>query len=290
MKKKKKGLGKGLSALIPDEDLSGAFAETLTDVKRVPIGRVKANVNQPRKDFDQEKIRMLASSISEHGIIHPLVVVKDGADYMIVAGERRYRAAIMAGLNELPVIIKDYTGRQIEEISLIENIQREDLNELEKAEAYNTLKQEYGFTQDQIEKRLGTSRTGVANTLRILSLSENAKKAIVDGKITAGHARAILSVKEESRDDFLERIIEEGLTVRQAEDFSKEYEKSRPKRKKKEEEKKDDPYIKDLEERLSLRLGTRVFVRDRGKKGRIVVEYYSNEELERILDILKVEE
>ena len=290
MKKKKKGLGKGLSALIPDEDLSGAFAETLTDVKRVPIGRVKANVNQPRKDFDQEKIRMLASSISEHGIIHPLVVVKDGADYMIVAGERRYRAAIMAGLNELPVIIKDYTGRQIEEISLIENIQREDLNELEKAEAYNTLKQEYGFTQDQIAKRLGTSRTGVANTLRILSLSENAKKAIVDGKITAGHARAILSVKEESRDDFLERIIEEGLTVRQAEDFSKEYEKSRPKRKKKEEEKKDDPYIKDLEERLSLRLGTRVFVRDRGKKGRIVVEYYSNEELERILDILKVEE
>lgn len=290
MKKKKKGLGKGLSALIPDEDLSGAFAETLTDVKRVPIGRVKANVNQPRKDFDQEKIRMLASSISEHGIIQPLVVVKDGADYMIVAGERRYRAAIMAGLNELPVIIKDYTGRQIEEISLIENIQREDLNELEKAEAYNTLKQEYGFTQDQIAKRLGTSRTGVANTLRILSLSENAKKAIVDGKITAGHARAILSVKEESRDDFLERIIEEGLTVRQAEDFSKEYEKSRPKRKKKEEEKKDDPYIKDLEERLSLRLGTRVFVRDRGKKGRIVVEYYSNEELERILDILKVEE
>ena len=290
MKKKKKGLGKGLSALIPDEDLSGAFAETLTDVKRVPIGRVKANVNQPRKDFDQEKIRMLASSISEHGIIQPLVVVKDGADYMIVAGERRYRAAIMAGLNELPVIIKDYTGRQIEEISLIENIQREDLNELEKAEAYNTLKQEYGFTQDQIAKRLGTSRTGVANTLRILSLSESAKKAIVDGKITAGHARAILSVKEESRDDFLERIIEEGLTVRQAEDFSKEYEKSRPKRKKKEEEKKDDPYIKDLEERLSLRLGTRVFVRDRGKKGRIVVEYYSNEELERILDILKVEE
>lgn len=290
MKKRTKGLGKGLSALIPEEDLSGAFAETLTDVKKVSISSIRANLNQPRKDFDLEKIERLASSIREHGIIQPLVVTREGANYVIVAGERRYRAAIKAGLNEVPVIIKDYTKREIDEISLIENIQREDLNEVEKAEAYESLRTEYSLTQEEIAKRLGTSRASVANTLRILSLSEKARQAVIDGEITAGHARAILSVKEDARDDFLERIISEGLSVRKSEELSGDYEKKKPRKKRAKSDPKDSPYIRDLEERLSLRLGTKVSVRDRGKKGSIVVEYYSNEELERILDILKVEE
>ena len=290
MKKRTKGLGRGLSALIPEEDLSGAFAETLTDVKKVSISSIRANLNQPRKDFDLEKIERLASSIREHGIIQPLVVTKEGANYVIVAGERRYRAAIKAGLNEVPVIIKDYTKREIDEISLIENIQREDLNEVEKAEAYESLRTEYSLTQEEIAKRLGTSRASVANTLRILSLSEKARQAVIDGEITAGHARAILSVKEDARDDFLERIISEGLSVRKSEELSGDYEKKKPRNKRAKSDPKDSPYIRDLEERLSLRLGTKVSVRDRGKKGSIVVEYYSNEELERILDILKVEE
>lgn len=290
MKKRTKGLGRGLSALIPEEDLSGAFAETLTDVKKVSISSIRANLNQPRKDFDLEKIERLASSIREHGIIQPLVVTREGANYVIVAGERRYRAAIKAGLNEVPVIIKDYTKREIDEISLIENIQREDLNEVEKAEAYESLRTEYSLTQEEIAKRLGTSRASVANTLRILSLSEKARQAVIDGEITAGHARAILSVKEDARDDFLDRIISEGLSVRKSEELSGDYEKKKPRKKRAKSDPKDSPYIRDLEERLSLRLGTKVSVRDRGKKGSIVVEYYSNEELERILDILKVEE
>lgn len=289
MKKRNKGLGKGLSALIPTEDLEGAFSETLTDVKKIPIGRIKANVKQPRKDFDREKIKQLSDSIREHGIIQPLVAVKSGQDYVIVAGERRYRAAIMAGLNEIPVIIREYTPREIDEISLIENIQREDLNEIEKAEAYDSLKREYGMTQEEIASRLGTSRTAVANTLRVLSLSDRAKEALVEQRISAGHARAILSVREDRRDEFLERIISEGLSVRKSEEVSGEYEKKRAPRKKPSEPE-DNPYIKDLEERLSERLGTKVTVRDSGMKGSIVVRYYSNEELERILELLEVED
>ena len=290
MSRKQKGLGRGLSALIPTEDLEGAFSETLTDVKKVPISSVRANLRQPRKDFDQEKIRQLSKSISEHGIIQPLVVVRKDGEYLIVAGERRYRAAIMAGLSEIPVIIREYSPREIDEISLIENIQREDLNEVEKAEAYSALKEEYGMTQEEIAERIGTSRAAVANTLRILSLDEKSRKALVDGIITAGHARAILSVREDRRDEFLDRIIADGLSVRKSEEISAEYDRKKPKKKRQGKKKDEDPYIKDLEERLSMRLGTKVSVKDSGMKGSIVVRYYSNEELERILELLKVEE
>ena len=290
MSRKQKGLGRGLSALIPTEDLEGAFSETLTDVKKVPISSVRANLRQPRKDFDQEKIRQLSKSISEHGIIQPLVVVRKDGEYLIVAGERRYRAAIMAGLSEIPVIIREYSPREIDEISLIENIQREDLNEVEKAEAYSALKEEYGMTQEEIAERIGTSRAAVANTLRILSLDEKSRKALVDGIITAGHARAILSVREDRRDEFLDRIIADGLSVRKSEEISAEYDRKKPKKKRQGKKKAEDPYIKDLEERLSMRLGTKVSVKDSGMKGSIVVRYYSNEELERILELLKVEE
>lgn len=292
MKKKSGGLGKGLSALIPQEDVDGVFSESSEhDIKKVDINLVKANANQPRKHFDKEKIKELSASIKEHGVIQPLLVVKEGDEYIIVAGERRYRASILAGLKEVPVIIKDYSEKEISEVSLIENLQREDLNEIEKAEAYNELKESFKMTQEDIAKRLGTSRASVANTLRLLSLTDNIKKAIRDDKISAGHARAILSVDENYRDEFLEEIISKSLSVRESEKLSKEFKgNSKDKSKKIIKEKQENPYIVDLEHKLSLTFGTKVKLNDKGNKGSIVIDYYSNEDLSRLLELFNIED
>lgn len=289
-KKKSGGLGKGLSALIPQEDINGVFNENEEhDIKNVDINLVRANTNQPRKKFDKEKINELANSIKEHGIIQPLLVVKEGEDYTIVAGERRYRAAIVAGLKEIPVIVKEYSEKEISEVALIENLQREDLNEIEKATAYNELKESFNMTQEDIAKRLGTSRASIANTLRLLSLSEVVKDAIRNNLISAGHARAILSVDEEYREEFLELIISKKLSVRESEKLAKEFKGSVNKPVKK--EKKENPYIKDLESKLSFTFGTKVKLKDNGNnKGSIVIDYYSNDDLSRLLELFKVEE
>lgn len=292
MKKKSGGLGKGLSALIPQEDVDGVFSENNEhDIKKVDINLVKANSNQPRKHFDKEKIKELSDSIKEHGVIQPLLVVKEDNEYVIVAGERRYRASILAGLKEVPVIIKDYSEKEISEVSLIENLQREDLNEIEKAEAYNELKESFKMTQEDIAKRLGTSRASVANTLRLLSLTEDIKKAIRDNKISAGHARAILSVDEKYRDEFLEEIISKNLSVRESEQLSKEFKGNKnDKPKKTIKEKKENPYIVDLEHKMSLTFGTKVKLNDKGNKGSIVIDYYSNEDLSRLLELFNIED
>lgn len=290
MKKKSGGLGKGLSALIPQEDIDGVFNDNNeNDIKNIDINLIKANVNQPRKFFDKEKIKELSDSIKEHGVIQPLIVVKRNNDYIIVAGERRYRASIMAGLKEIPVIVKEYDEKEISEVSLIENLQREDLNEIEKAEAYNELKETFNMTQEDIAKRLGTSRTAVANTLRLLSLNKKAKELLKNNTISAGHARAVLSVDEKLRDDFLNEVISKKLSVRESEKLSKDY-KGNIKIKKDIKEKKGNPYITDLEEKMSLTLGTKVKLKDKGNKGSIVIDYYSNEDLSRLLELFKIEE
>lgn len=289
-KKKSGGLGRGLSALIPQEDVDGVFSENEEhDIKHIDINLIRANTNQPRKQFDKEKINELASSIKEHGIIQPLLVVKKDDDYIIVAGERRYRAAIVAGLKEIPVIVKEYSEKEISEVALIENLQREDLNEIEKAVAYNELKESFNMTQEDIAKRLGTSRASIANTLRLLSLSEIVKDAIRNNLISAGHARAILSVEEEYREEFLELIISKKLSVRESEKLAKEFKGKEEKPLKK--EKKENPYIKDLENRLSFTFGTKVKLKDNGNnKGSIVIDYYSNDDLSRLLELFKIEE
>lgn len=289
-KKKSGGLGRGLSALIPQEDVDGVFSENEEhDIKHIDINLIRANTNQPRKQFDKEKINELASSIKEHGIIQPLLVVKKDDDYIIVAGERRYRAAIVAGLKEIPVIVKEYSEKEISEVALIENLQREDLNEIEKAVAYNELKESFNMTQEDIAKRLGTSRASIANTLRLLSLSEIVKDAIRNNLISAGHARAILSVEEEYREEFLELIISKNLSVRESEKLAKEFKGKEEKPLKK--EKKENPYIKDLENRLSFTFGTKVKLKDNGNnKGSIVIDYYSNDDLSRLLELFKIEE
>lgn len=289
-KKKSGGLGRGLSALIPQEDVDGVFSENEEhDIKHIDINLIRANTNQPRKQFDKEKINELASSIKEHGIIQPLLVVKKDDDYIIVAGERRYRAAIVAGLKEIPVIVKEYSEKEISEVALIENLQREDLNEIEKATAYNELKESFNMTQEDIAKRLGTSRASIANTLRLLSLSEIVKDALRENKISAGHARAILSVEEEYREEFLELIISKNLSVRESEKLAKEFKGKEEKPLKK--EKKENPYIKDLENRLSFTFGTKVKLKDNGNnKGSIVIDYYSNDDLSRLLELFKIEE
>lgn len=289
-KKKSGGLGRGLSALIPQEDVDGVFSENEEhDIKHIDINLIRANTNQPRKQFDKEKINELASSIKEHGIIQPLLVVKKEDDYIIVAGERRYRAAIVAGLKEIPVIVKEYSAKEISEVALIENLQREDLNEIEKATAYNELKESFNMTQEDIAKRLGTSRASIANTLRLLSLSDVIKDALRENKISAGHARAILSVEEEYREEFLELIISKNLSVRESEKLAKEFKGKEEKPLKK--EKKENPYIKDLENRLSFTFGTKVKLKDNGNnKGSIVIDYYSNDDLSRLLELFKIEE
>ena len=290
-KKKAGGLGRGLSALIPQEDVDGVFSENEErDIKHIDINLIRANTNQPRKKFDKEKINELASSIKEHGIIQPLLVVKKDDDYIIVAGERRYRAAIVAGLKEIPVIVKEYSEKEISEVALIENLQREDLNEIEKAMAYNELKESFNMTQEDIAKRLGTSRASIANTLRLLSLSDVIKDALRENKISAGHARAILSVEEEYREEFLELIISKNLSVRESEKLAKEF-KGKEKEKPIKKEKKENPYIKDLENRLSFTFGTKVKLKDNGNnKGSIVIDYYSNDDLSRLLELFKIEE
>ncbi len=287
----KKGLGKGLSALIPEEQLDSALSlETKEGVTLVDINKLKANENQPRKHFNKEKIAELSSSIKEHGVIQPLIVRKEGAGYQIVAGERRYRACILAGLKHVPVIIKDFDENTTLEVALIENVQREDLNELEKAFSYEELKNTFNMTQEDIAKKLGKSRASIANTLRLLSLEDEIKKMLKDDEITAGHGRAILSVEgKENRVAFAKMIIEKSLSVRQAEALSKDFIVNPKKEKKQKPMKEIDPYVWDIENRLASVMGTKVKVNHKGNKGTIEINYYNETDLDRILSIFDLD-
>lgn len=272
----KKGLGKGLGALISNE-----ATEDETGIIELRINEIEPNAGQPRKYFDDEKLVQLSDSIKQHGIIQPIIVKKDNNRYIIIAGERRWRAAKLAGLSKVPVLIKEFTNKQVMEVALIENLQREDLNPIEEADAFLHLMNEYDMTQEQIAETIGRSRPAIANSLRLLGLSEDVKKYIVSGDLTSGHARTLVIIQDpEIQLKAAEYIIENKLSVRETENYIKKLFQSKSEKKKVVE----NPDFKFVEDRLKNILGTKVKLQANNNKGKITIEYYSNDELERLLE------
>ena len=289
----KKGLGKGLGSLFGSDDIEELSAPKKSekksdgDIQNIKISLIEPNKKQPRSKFDDEKIEALASSIKEHGVISPIIVTPiENGMYRIVAGERRWRAAKKAKIKELPAIVRSYSDEQVAEIALIENLQRENLNPIEEAVGYNLLIEEFNLTQETISKRVGKSRSAVANSLRLLSLEPDVQKMITDGSLTSGHARAVLSVDGgEMRLALAKKIVEGGLNVRQAESLAKELmkKKTAPRKKVKSAA---DIETENLANSLSSAIGTKVSITHGTKKGKIEIEYYGADDLERILGIL----
>lgn len=278
----KSKMGRGLGALFEP-----SISENADSVETLRITQVEPNRNQPRRSFDDDKIDELAESIKEHGIIQPIIVVKNGEMYRIVAGERRWRAAKKLGLKEVPVVIRNYSEFEIAQIALIENLQRENLNPIEEAIGYQTLMSKYDMTQEDVSNKLGKSRSAVANSVRLLSLDEPIQQKLISGEITSGHARALLSISSPKiRLAVLESIIEKNLNVRQTESLAKQLEKSKPRKKKPIINEQVKAQLEELENRLSSHLGTKVTLSHNAKKGKIEIEYYGNDDLERILGII----
>lgn len=275
---KKSNLGRGLEALIPKEDKQHGY--TLAS-----INEIKPNIFQPRKEFDEQAISELASSIKEKGILQPLVVRTISGGYEIIAGERRWRAAQRAGITRVPVIIKEASDREVLELALIENLQREDLNPIEEAGAYQQLIEEFKLTHEDLSQQIGKDRSTITNQLRLLKLPEEAKKALIAGEITSGHARAILSIESpaEAR-EALRAIQKQKLSVRKAEQLIQNISK---RKKKDAKPQSDNIYIRQITDDLKRSLSTQVRIVDKQGKGRIEIDYYSNEELERLTSILK---
>lgn len=286
---KKFGLGKGLGALIPEDD--GNISNNIDDSKRmISINMIKANNEQPRKNFDSQKINELSQSIKDHGIIQPLVLNKQGEFYTIIAGERRWRAAKLAGLKEVPAVIMDITDKQVLELSLIENIQREDLNPIEEAKAYNKLLKDFNMTHEDLSERLSKSRASITNTMRLLNLDERVQQYIIDGVISEGHGKVILSIDDKKLQyDMSQKVIDDGLSVRALEDLIRELNRDNKSIKEnKDTIESNDIYFVDMKNRLQNYFGTKVNINSNKKgKGKIEIEYYSNEDLQRILDIIK---
>lgn len=286
---KKFGLGKGLGALIPEDD--GNISNNIDDSKRmISINMIKANNEQPRKNFDSQKINELSQSIKDHGIIQPLVLNKQGEFYTIIAGERRWRAAKLAGLKEVPAVIMDITDKQVLELSLIENIQREDLNPIEEAKAYNKLLKDFNMTHEDLSERLSKSRASITNTMRLLNLDERVQQYIIDGVISEGHGKVILSINDKKLQyDISQKVIDDGLSVRALEDLIRELNRDNKSIKEnKDTIESNDIYFVDMKNRLQNYFGTKVNINSNKKgKGKIEIEYYSNEDLQRILDIIK---
>ena len=280
---KRRGLGRGLDSLIPKspETESEGYRMVSTDL-------LKPNPSQPRKHFEQSALEELAESIRENGVIQPLIVREENGGFEIVAGERRWRAAKMAKLEKLPVVIRTATDQDVAELTLIENIQREDLNPIEEAEAYEKLAERFGLTHEEIAKKTGKNRSVVTNQLRLLRLSENTKKALVSGSITVGHARALLATSSpEEMDSLLGEVLKKDLTVRRTEALVKKRNRSpKPPPEFTSGVAEEDIFTKELTEELSGRFSTKVRISRNKTKGKIEIEYYSPEELERIIGIL----
>jgi ParB family chromosome partitioning protein len=274
----KRGLGKGLQALIPETE------EEKGDSLNIQIKDIHPNQYQPRKEFDQEKLSELAISIEEHGLIQPIIVSPAKKGYQIVAGERRWRAANMIGLENIPAIVREYSEQELMEIALIENLQREDLNIIEEANAYKQLIDQFKLTQEQIAERLGKSRTLITNTLRLLNLSQELQDLIKNNQISAGHGRALLAEDNINKRKFLaKKTIEDKLSVRDLEKIVKD--SKAEKKTKKKSNIKSNIYI-ELEDNLQRFLGTKVSINNKNKKGKIEIEYYSEEDLDRIYEVI----
>lgn len=294
---KKSGLGKGLDSLIKDNSSAKktAAANTSSENKAeemksgeqmMKINMVEPNRDQPRKKFEEDALLELADSIKQFGVLQPLLVRKRKDYYEIIAGERRWRAAKMAGVKEVPVIIKDYTEQEIVEIGLIENIQRENLNPIEEAMAFKKLLEEFNLKQDEVAERVSKSRTAVTNSMRLLKLDERVQEMIVDDMISTGHARALLAIDDkEQQYDLANKIFDEKLSVRETEKMVKEIKNpKKPKMKKKVE---NEFVYTDLENRMKEVMGTKVNISSKGNgKGKIEIEYYSDDELERMFEMI----
>ena len=278
---KKFGLGKGLGALIPDEEV----VEEKDSIDLIDINRIKPNSKQPRKNFDEEKISNLAKSIKDNGIIQPLVLKECGNDYEIIAGERRWRAAKLAGIKSIPAVIMELTDQKVLEVSLIENIQREDLNPIEEALAFKRLIKEFSITQEDVSKVIGRSRTAITNTMRLLNLDKRVQQYLIEGVISEGHGRALLSLDNKNTQyEMAIRVIDNKLSVRETERLVRDILNPKVKEPIVEEE---NIYIKELQSRISEHFGTKVSIKTKkDNKGKIEIEYYSPEELDRILELL----
>ena len=293
---KKFGLGKGLNALIPEDTILSTLenkTEKNQEIKEkgsilIDINLIKSNEDQPRKSFDDEKIMELAESIKSNGIIQPLILRKDNNEYIIVAGERRWRAAKSIGIKEVPAIIMDLTEKQVLEISLIENIQREDLNSIEEAVAYKKLISDFNLTQEELSKRIGKSRVAITNTMRLLNLSEDVQQYIIEGVISEGHGRALLAITDSKLQcELAQNVIDDKLSVRELEFLIRKLKtKSEPSKSKAKKE--TNPYYKEVIEKLENYFGTKVNVTNKNNKGKIEIEYYSEEDLQRILEIINL--
>jgi ParB family transcriptional regulator, chromosome partitioning protein len=279
MMAKKFGLGRGLDKLIPEDD---------ENIGILDINKIKPNKKQPRKYFDEDKIAMLAESIKEHGMIQPIIVQKEEEDYSIVAGERRWRAAKKANLKAVPVIIMDITESAVLEISLIENIQRQDLNPIEEANAYKRLIGDFKLTQEELSRKIGKSRTSISNTMRLINLDDRVQEFLVEEILSEGHGRAILAIEDkEDQYKLAQKAVDENLNVRETENLASNFYKVKPVARKV----RLDPYYKDVEKRLAKSIGTKVSLKPKARnKGKIEIEYYSMDDLNRILEHLKLEE
>jgi ParB family chromosome partitioning protein len=278
----KMALGKGLGALIPDLSVLDDKERKALGIIEVELDKIIPNEYQPRKFFDDEKLNELAASIKEQGVIQPIIVHRSGSGYQLIAGERRWRASRLAGLKTIPALVKDASKRELLEMALIENIQREDLNPLEAAEAYKRLQDEFKLTQEELAKRVGKERSTVTNFLRLLGLPKEVKHDLVTGTLSMGHAKALLSL-DRVRDQLQAAawIVKRGLSVREAETIVAKLKNPVP-------EKKTRPgnELKSVEEKLRRALGTKVSIASKSKGGRIVIEYYSVEELDRIIETI----
>ena len=280
---RRSGLGKGLDALFMDNDTNDTGVVTLR------LSQIEPNREQPRKVFNEEALNELADSIREHGVLQPLLVRPlPGGVYQLVAGERRWRAAKMAGLKEVPVVVKEFTDQEIVEISLIENIQREDLNPIEEAMAYKRLMEEFHLKQDEIADRVAKSRTAVTNSMRLLKLTSKVQEMVIADMISAGHARALLGISDETlQENTAMKVFDEKLSVRETEKLVKNL-VSPAKKEKTERNTAEDAIYESLEEKMKGIMGTKVSIqRKKNNKGKIEIEYYSRDELERIIELFE---
>ena len=289
----KKGLGKGLDTLIPSNVLDSSdnkqkAGKAQTPDSVVDINKVEPNRDQPRKNFDEDALEELADSIRQVGLIQPIVVQDRKGYYEIIAGERRWRACKKAGLKEIPVIIRNFTEQEIVEISIIENIQREDLNPIEEAMAYKRLLEEFNLKQDEVAEKVSKNRTTITNSLRLLKLTDDVQQMIVDGKLSTGHARAIISIEDPAKQlEIAEKIFDEKMSVREVEKYIKSLDKpAKPKKKVNESLQ---VVYDNIEEQLKLMLGTKVSILSKGTEGsgKLEIEFYNHDDLERIVEIIK---
>ena len=283
---KKGGLGKGLDSLIPEGKKVIIEKEEKKGEQMVKLSKIEPNREQPRKHFGEDELQELAASIKQFGVLQPLLVKKNGEYYEIIAGERRWRAAKLAGLKEVPVIVREYTEKEIVEIALIENIQRENLNPIEEAIAYRRLMTEFNMKQEELAERVAKNRSTISNAIRLLKLNEKVQNMVIEGKLSSGHARTLIDLEDEGMQYALAlKIVEEQLSVRDIEQLVRQM--KNPKKVEPKEPIKNAFVYEDLQQKMIAVMGTKVNIKQKANgKGKIEIEYYSNDELEHIFDLL----